>query len=136
MAAHDCGVDKDRGPFTHLMANLMNEKRPLMKPKAIFATVLTEDFGSCIGSDFNANRYYKNEVNTQKRPYNGMINIQMLGDYNLECYMPEKDITMINFPLEYWSLKKNFEDINNVIPTRERKCFAHFMGSLHGGGGY
>jgi len=75
MAANDCGIDRVKGPFTHLMANLMNDKRPLMKPNAVFATVLTEDFGSCIGIHFNANRYYKNEENTQKKPYNAMINI-------------------------------------------------------------
>lgn len=106
MATHYCFVDRLKGPIRHLTGKLANDQRPRMKPDAVFATVHTEDFASCVGDEFFANQYYKTIENTQKQPFNGMINIQMLGDYNLECYNPNKDITMINFPLDYHNLKK------------------------------
>jgi len=120
--------------MTQSIPNITDTKNP---SAAIYLPFYPHDMGAC---PFQFSEYQldgnKGSNNPSKKfPEKSQI-LAMVGAYNTNCYIPEKDISVAPFSLKTNHLEKFWYDITKIIPASQRPYFAFFSGSIWGTGMY
>ena len=113
---------------------LANRRISAANSTARVAFILVYDFGGCLTFVWDQFDLVRHSFNYQIPALMNAHILQTNGDYNTNCYKPNKDAVIPPFTCHTPALISQFGDVRRVKNVLDRQAFAFFKGTLWGSG--
>ena len=132
---HYCGMQHETLiTLVNNLTVLASKRIAAANSTARIVFILTYDHGGCLPLVWDQIDLVRYSLNYEIPALMNAHILQMSGDYNTNCYYPNKDVVIPPFTCLTPALLSNFSDVRRVKNVLDRKAFAFFKGSVWGSG--